>query len=175
MFEYSISDISNQIASLPVLMFVWLRTIGIVNMASIFLLRRTQARWILAAMLFIMATNVPIFLSFGLVKLGSIPHLLVWVPLVIYLAREIRSGRVNVRRPFGMWCFTVMLIDLVSVVFDMRDGVQYLLGDTTPMTENLSTGFPIPTLIAIVVAITVAVCYALRIPGRSFVSSQESP
>jgi hypothetical protein len=174
MFEYTISDISNQIGSLPVIMLIWLRTIGIVNMASVFFLHRTQARWVLASILFIMATNVPIFLSFGLVKLGSIPHLFVWVPLVIYLAREIRSGHVDVRKPFGMWCFAVMLIDLVSVVFDVRDGVQYLLGDTLPVTDNLSAGLPIPTLIAILVSVVVISAYALRLPGRGSVPNQRS-
>ena len=165
MFEYTVADISNQIAALPLLFSGWLRVMGVMNMASIFFLRRTQARWVLAALLFIIATNVPIFLSLGLVKLGSIPHLVVWVPLVIYLARQIRSGQVDVRKPFGMWCFTVMLLDLVSVVFDVRDGVQYLLGDTAAMTQNPSTALPIPTLFAIAVSIAAVAGYSLRFPG----------
>jgi len=120
-----------------------------------------QARWVLAAMLFIAATNVPIFLSLGLVKLGSIPHLIVWIPLVAYLAGQLRSGEVNVRTPFGIWCFVVMLLDLVSVVFDIRDGAQYLLGDDQPMTQLSPTGFPVLTMLAIVVSVVAVAAYSL--------------
>lgn len=167
MFEYTVVEVSEQIRSLPPLFFVWLRVLAITNMASVFLLRRAEARWVLGAMLFIAATNIPIFLSLGLVKLGSIPHLIVWIPLVAHLARQLRSGQVALRTPFGMWCFAVMLLDLVSVVFDVRDGAQYLLGDRGPMPPDPSTGLPILTLVAIGASLVAISAYSLGFPRRS--------
>ena len=164
MFEYSPTDLSNQIAALPPQIFWWLRTLAIFNVMSIFWIKRVQARWILAAIVFIAFTNVPIFLSLGLVKLGSIPHLLVWIPLLVYLAREIRLGRVDVKTTFGVWCFAVILLNLTSVVFDLRDGIQYLLGDTAPMTAaTVAKGFPIATTIAIFLSYVAVAAYALRL------------
>lgn len=167
MFEYTIVEVSEQIRSLPPALFVWLRLIAITNMASVFLLRRTEARWVLGAMLFIAATNIPIFLSLGLVKLGSIPHLIVWIPLVAHLARQLRSGQVDLRTPFGMWCFAVMLINLVSVVFDVRDGAQYLLGDRETILQNPSTDLPILTLFVIAASVVAISAYSIGFPRKS--------
>ena len=161
MFEYTVAEISSQIRSLPLVLSLWLRFLGALNLSSVLLLRRRQARWVFGAILFIIATNVPIFLSFGLVKLGSIPHLFVWIPLVIYLAKQVRSGQVDIKKPFGMWCFALMILNLVSIVFDMRDGVQYLLGDHAAMPQGLSPTPPVPTLLAIVVVVFAAVRYSL--------------
>lgn len=164
MFEYTIPEIVGQIRSLPIGLFAWLRVLAVLNLCSVLLIRRTQARWVLVALLFIFATNMPIFLSFGLVKLASIPHFLVWIPLVVYLAKQLRSGQVDVHKPFGLWCFAVMLVDLVSVVFDLRDGAQYLLGDRSPLPNNLSASLPVPTLVVIAGATVVAAGYALGFP-----------
>ena len=150
MFEYTPADIANQISNLPLLLSGWLRVMGIVNLASLFFLRHIQARWVLAAFVFIAATNVPIFLSYGLVKLGSIPHLIVWIPLIIYLAHEFRCGRIEVKSIFGVWTVCVMAVVLISVVFDVRDAVQYLQGDHAPMAIDPDAGPPTLTLFAIV-------------------------
>jgi len=163
MFEYTRADIAAQLASLPPVFFIYLRTLAIINLSSVFLIWKVQARWVLGAMLFIMATNGPIFLAMGLVKIGSLPHLIVWVPLVWYLANQLRSGKVDARKPFGWWCMAVMLADLVSVVFDVRDTFQYILGDRGSVLENLSTELPIPTLIVIVITAIALIGYALGV------------
>lgn len=160
MFEYTPADISNQIAALGPAMSIWLRVMGIVNLSSLFFLRHMQARWVLAAFLFIAATNVPIFLSFGLIKLGSVPHLVVWIPLVVYLAREFRHGNIDVKTVFGAWSVVVMLIVLVSVVFDVRDSAEYLLGDNTQMAIDPDAAPPYLTLLAIGVSITSVIAYS---------------
>lgn len=171
MFEYTPADIANQIASLGLLMMVWLRMIGIVNLASIFFLRQIQARWVFAAFLFITVTNVPLFLSFGLIKLGSVLHLIVWVPLVIYLAREFRQKHIDVKTVFGVWCVIEMLVVLISVVFDVRDSVQYLLGDHEQMAIDPNAGAPILTLLAIGVSVASVLAYSFGL-GRVGQSNQ---
>lgn len=174
MFEYTRADIAEQIQSLPLLMLVWLRLLGALNLSSVFFIRRIQARWVLGAMLFVAATNVPMFLSMGLVKLGSIPHLVVWIPLVVWLAGQLRTGKVDIRSTFGVWCFAVMLVDLVSVVFDLRDGAQYLLGDRGLVTQNPSTDLPIPTLLVIAVSVVGVAGYSLGFGKKPAANPQEA-
>jgi len=173
MFEYTPADIANQLAALPPVLFIWLRALAVVNMASILFLRRVQARWVLAAMLFIGVTNVPIFLAFGLVKLGSIPHL-IWIPLIIYLAREFRLGQINIKTGFGVWCLVVMLVDLVSIVFDVRDSVQYLMGDQAPMAIDPNAALPYFTLTAIAVSVVALLAYAFG-QGRAKATTETGP
>ncbi|MGI9327043.1 MAG: hypothetical protein ACR2PZ_17630 [Pseudomonadales bacterium] len=166
MFEYTPADIANQIASQPLLVAIWLRVLGVVNLASAFFLRRVQARWVLGAFLFIAATNIPIFLSSGLTKLGSVPHLIVWIPLIIYLAREFRSGHIEFKSSFGIWCVIVLLVNLISVVFDVRDSIQYLQGDHEPMTVDPNAEAPIMTLLAIVASIILVFGYSFGFGRR---------
>ena len=173
MFEYTPADIANQLSELPPILFVWLRTLAVVNMASIVFLRRIQARWVLAAMLFIGVTNIPIFLAFGLIKLGSIPHL-IWIPLIIYLAREFRFGQIDIKTGFGVWCLVVMLVDLVSIVFDVRDSVQYLMGDHAPMAIDPNAALPHFTLTAIAVSVAAVLAYAFG-PGTAKSTIETKP
>ena len=99
-----------------------------------------------------------------MVKALSIPHLVVWIPLVAYLAMELRSGRVERRKPFGTWCLVVMLTNLVSVVFDLRDGAEYLLGDHAIVAADPAAEFPIISLLVIGFCMAALVAYSLGLP-----------
>lgn len=167
MLEYSPTDISSQISALGPAMGMWLRTLGVVNLLSILFLKHIQARWVLAAFLFIAATNIPMFLSCGLIKLGSIPHLVVWIPLIVYLAREFRRGEIQPRTRFGAWLLVVLVLIVVSVVFDVRDTVQYLLGDRAQMAIDPNAPPPYLTLLAIGVSAITVIAYSLGFKRRS--------
>jgi hypothetical protein len=171
MFDYTLSDAIEQINALPLGMLIWIRTLGFINTSSIFLLRRSEARWVLAAFVFIAIVNPAMMAAgTGLVKLLGIPHLVVWIPLVAYLAVRLRSGQTDIRSPFGAWCAIVMLVNLISVVFDLRDGVQFVLGDRGVVTGP-APDLPIPTLLAIAVSATALVMYATGF-GRDRESTQ---
>jgi hypothetical protein len=168
MFEHTLSDAFTQLYSMPLGFILWIRWLGLVNVVGgLVFVRRPQARWVLAAMVFILVTNVGLMMAgSGLVKLLSIPHLFAWIPLVAYLAMQLRSGHVDIRKPFGIWCLVVMVTDLVSVVFDLRDGAQYLLGDHGVVMPDALAAFPLVTLLVIATSTVALVAYALGMPRR---------
>ena len=173
MFEYTIVEARQQLLSLPLGIVLWVRWLGLANLSGLVFWRRPQARWVLAAMVFIILTNGPMLLTLGLVKALSIPHLFVWMPLTAYLAMELRSGRVEHRTPFGIWCFIVMLTNLISVVFDLRDGAEYLLGDRAIVATDPMAELPIITLLVIGVCMTALLAYSLGLPQAAAAARQE--
>jgi hypothetical protein len=171
MFEavYTFTEAREQLYALPLAMVLWVRWLGLVNLVGpLFFLRRPQARWVLAAMLFVMITNTSMmyFGGSGLVKALSIPHLIVWVPLVVYLANQFRTGKVEIGSAFGIWLFAVMVTNFVSSVFDFRDGAEYLLGDRGVVTLDPTAAPPYVTLSAMAVLGVVMLAYAFG-PGRT--------
>jgi len=161
MFEYSLIEVQQQLASQPDALVYWVRWLGIINLwTAFFFIRRRQAQWVLASIVFIMATNIPLALTFGLVKVVSIPHLMVWIPLIVYLANELRSGRVKHPSIFGTWIGLVAATDLVSVIFDIRDSAEYLMGDTGLV--DVTTANPPFVIFAIILASLVALIFYVR-------------
>lgn len=144
-------------------MQMWIRWLGFVNLIpALFLLKHTQARYVLGAILFIMVTNLSMmFLAgSGLVKALSIPHLFVWVPLVVYLAHQFRSGKIQVGSIVGVWLFAVMVTDFISTVFDFRDSAEYLLGDHGPVALDAAAGPPYAILAVMLVLGIAMLAYA---------------
>jgi hypothetical protein len=168
MFEHTLSDAFTQLYSMPLGFILWIRWLGLVNLVGgLVFVRRPQARWVLAAMVFILVTNVGLMMAgSGLVKLLSIPHLFVWIPLIGYLAMQLRSGHVEIGKPFGIWCLIVIMTDLVSVVFDLRDGAQFLLGDDGVVVPDSLAAFPVMTLLVIAASAIALVAYSLGMPRR---------
>lgn len=72
------------------------------------------------------------FLQLGHVKLLGLPHIIVWVPLLIYLNAQQKLPEMPVwpRRIIHVIMFTLV----VSLAFDTIATMQYLLGDRTPVT-----------------------------------------
>ena len=174
MFEYTIVEVRQQFLSLPIGIVLWVRWLGLANLSGVVFWRRRQARWVLAAMAFIILTNGPMLLALGLVKALSIPHLVVWLPLTAYLAMELRSGRVEHGKPFGIWCLVVMLTNLISVVFDLRDGAEYLLGDHAIVAADPTAEFPIITLLVIGLCTAALLAYSLGLPQGQARARQEN-
>ena len=74
------------------------------------------------------------FLQLGHVKLLGLPHIIVWVPLLIYL-----NGQQK-RPDMPVWprriIFVIMATLLISLAFDTIATMQYLLGDRTPIAVS---------------------------------------
>ncbi len=163
MFDYSTTDTLQQMTSLPLAMLVWIRLLAFINITSLFWLKRPQGRWVLGALLFICAINLPMLIGgTGLGKILGVPHVLAWMPLIMYLAHQFRTGEIQIKSVFGMWCLLVITVNLISVVFDSRDAVQYLLGDRSPMVIDVSAGLPYASLTAIAMLWTATLVYAFR-------------
>jgi hypothetical protein len=97
-------------------MKTWLAWMFAVNFCSVFFLRRVPARWVLAAT----AANI-VFMQLLLRLYGtghhlSLPHVVFWTPLLIYLF--LRRNSLLARSPFGVWCVLLFLTDLASLVLD---------------------------------------------------------
>ena len=71
------------------------------------------------------------FLQLGHVKLLGLPHIIVWVPLLIYL-----NGQQK-RTDMPIWprriIYVIMFTLVISLAFDTIATMQYLLGDRTPI------------------------------------------
>lgn len=130
MFEYSLADVAGMLYQQPNILKYWVRWLGITNMACIFFVwKHKQARWVAVSMGFVMIANIPIAMALGLVKALAIPHLFAWIPLVAYLAMQVRNGKVDIKSTFGVWVLILIVTNTISVIFDVRDTVEYLAGD----------------------------------------------
>ena len=71
-----------------------------------------------------------IFDAMGYVKLLGLPHLILWVPIVVFLmAQQARGDMPNWPRRI-IW-FIIAII-CISLVFDFIDVVRWILGERAP-------------------------------------------
>jgi hypothetical protein len=66
----------------------------------------------------------------GYVKLLGLPHIILWVPLVIYLWSL--QGKDHVRPWPRRIIWAIVAILCISLAFDITDSVRWLLGERTP-------------------------------------------
>jgi hypothetical protein len=106
----------------------WLMWLVFVNVVSvIFVIRHTEARWVLVAFV----VNVPLmnllYDSYGFVRVLGLSHIIVWTPLLVFLV--LRRSRFNPRTLFGGWITVLMLTNGISLVVDYVDLARFLMGD----------------------------------------------
>lgn len=170
MFEYTFADTAAQSAAQPLILTLWLRWLLLINfLPALIFIRHTQARWTLAALLIMLAINTPLSLMFGFGKVLALPHLLVWIPLLAYLAQEWKSDRLSPAPAFRIWIAAVMATNLISVVFDVRDSALFLSGDHAPTIAD-PTNIPYITFAVIIVSLGALVGY-LRVPSSHTTSN----
>jgi hypothetical protein len=106
-------------------MKVWLAWMFAANFASVFFLRRVPARWVLAAMAANVVSMQLLLRLYGTGHQLSLPHIVFWTPLLIYLF--IRRNSLLAWSPFGVWCVLLFLTDLASLVLDYAAIIKLLL------------------------------------------------
>ena len=117
-------------AGLPIhfnLSLYWL--LFIIVLAPIVFIRRRQGRIVLVFSIVFLAVQLPLTQAVGLTNLLSLPHLLIWTPLVIYLLRELQARRIEPLSPFGAWSLIASGTATISLVFDVRDFSRWIAGD----------------------------------------------
>lgn len=73
--------------------------------------------------------GVPIMLAErGLSRLMSVPHLVAWIPLVVLLVARLAQGEPMSRAETGL-AMTLIVVDGISLGFDVLDFVRWSLGD----------------------------------------------
>ena len=109
---------------------VWMNWMALIFLCSIlFVWKHVPARIVLAA--FIIGAVV----AYGVFQINSNPHLLgishllVWVPLAIYLYfKVVRSEAFRLASPYGIWIVLLLLTIAISAVFDVRDIILLAMG-----------------------------------------------
>ena len=111
----------------PTWLLIWVGWLIIVNTACLFFLKRTEARWVLAAWIANGLFMTTLCELNGYNRLLGLSHIVFWTPLVIYLFKR-REKFAN----FGLcarWLWAVILTNILSLVIDYLDVIRYLLGE----------------------------------------------
>ncbi len=116
--------------SLPLWVQLWVGLLILVNVAAFGLLDTATGRATALAALFVGVTNGPLIIYYrGMNRALSIPHLFAWIPLQVFLLQHVwlqGSGTLGaLERGYGM---TVLLVNGVSLVFDVLDSWRWLRG-----------------------------------------------
>ncbi len=109
---------------------VWVYWLVFINFAAIlFVWKRVEARWVLAAMV----VNLPLmnflFETVGWVRLLGLSHVLVWTPLLLYLWW--RRDLIERATLYGKYLTVLFVTNFASLILDYHDVARHLLGDGT--------------------------------------------
>jgi len=120
-------DVWVSFRALPLWVQVWVVLILMpINLASLFFLDEPMGIWIAFLANIGMLLNLPvIYMDRGVSKLMSIPHLLPWTILVglLLFSRPETTGH------YGVYLWTLLFTDLISLIFDYPDAVKWVKGD----------------------------------------------
>jgi hypothetical protein len=100
--------------SLPIK--AWLIWMFLVNVSSLIFIKHKFARWVAAAMLANMIAMNLLLRFYGPGEHISIPHIIIWTPLMVYLAL-VRDKWMQMS-PLGVWVSLLVVTDVVSLAMD---------------------------------------------------------
>ncbi|MFQ5351146.1 MAG: hypothetical protein ACE5EG_11945, partial [Thermoanaerobaculia bacterium] len=111
--------------------WLWIGLLTVVNaVAPLFFLGSLEAKVVLAAILVGAVIQLWIVSRRGFVRLLGLGHILVWVPMLLWLVP--RLANLDAGTPFGRWLFAVVALDLASLAIDLVDVGRYLAGERQP-------------------------------------------
>ena len=150
MFEYSFADIQAQLDALPALFRAWFAWLGLIVLILPFaFLRHRQGK---VTALFAVAF-IPLLLllihATGITFLISFLHLVLWLPLLFYLCRELKTKRIRPISPIGIWAYVAVTTLTISLVFDIRDAFRWLAGERSILDPQPGMVMPWITIPAI--------------------------
>lgn len=119
---------------------LWVGLLMLVNgVAPLLFLPAIESWAVLLAMLLGAVLQMAIFGARGFVRLLGAGHLVVWVPLLIWLALRLPAIEPGV---FRTWVLAVIVIDAISLIIDLVDVIRYARGDRAPSLtlEDLDPG-----------------------------------
>lgn len=123
-------DLSAQMATLSPAVQTWVAWMMVCGFASVLFARRHRpARIVLLVFVATMVLGSVIFMIVPNIHLLGIAHLVLWIPLLIYLLqREVRTESFDPRSAYGVWVGLLMATMVVSLVFDVRDLILVATG-----------------------------------------------
>lgn len=110
---------------------LWVGLLMLVNgVLPLFFLQTLEARVVLAGMMAGAALQMAIFGARGFVRLLGLGHLVVWIPMLLWLGA--RLGEIGTDGALGQWLAAVIVVDGLSLIIDATDVVRYARGERTP-------------------------------------------
>ncbi len=124
-----IADIWHSFRRIPVWVQVWIGVVLVpVNLLPLLFLPQPLGGWVALLAVGGMALNLPVMVvTRGISKAMALPHLLLWIPLVILLAAILTNGWAG-----GAWrtvLWVMLVVDLISLAFDIPDAWRWWRGD----------------------------------------------
>lgn len=136
-------DVWASFRSLPLWVQCWVGLCLVpVNLAPYCMLDTITGRAAALAMSVVILTNVPILLwERGMSRLLSLPHLVAWTPLCIWLAWRFSTGT---PMPAGeaTLAWALLTVNSVSLAFDFVDSAKWLHGDRAVAGATSFRGTP---------------------------------
>jgi len=119
-------DIWRSFRSLPFWVQIWVGLVLVpVNTATIVLITEPGSYLIPILAIGGMLPNVVLmFMERGFSKAMAISHVVLWIPLLVLLAIDIRANSI-----FSDYLIVLFVIDFISICFDLKDSRDWLKGD----------------------------------------------
>ncbi|MDQ7080302.1 MAG: hypothetical protein Q9M41_06495 [Paracoccaceae bacterium] len=126
-----ITDIWKSFRAMPLWVQIWVALILVpVNMASLFFVGQKWGAGIAVAAVGAMMLNLPIMLAErGLSKAMALPHVIIWGPLLVAVAWLLATGNSGLDPAFAAYLRVLLVVNLISLAFDLRDTALWLKGD----------------------------------------------
>ncbi len=104
----------------------WMLAIFVLSI--VFVWNHKTARVIFGAFLLTLPLAMYIFNITRSVPLLGLAHIIVWVPLAIYLIKdEVMRHAFELKTPYGIYVVFLFATIIISLLFDIRDSVPILL------------------------------------------------
>ena len=119
-------DIWRSFRSMPLWVQIWVGLILVpVNMATIVLITEPCC-WLIPVLAIggMVPNAVLMFVERGFSKAMALSHVVMWVPLLVVLAMDIKAGSI-----FANYLIVLFIVDFISICFDLKDSRDWLKGD----------------------------------------------
>lgn len=104
----------------------WLLWLFAINIASVFFVRRAEARWILGTMVLNVIGTITLLKLYGGGHHMSLPHVILWTPLLVYLASRAYLLK-TYPKAYVAWLVALFASDAVSLAFDYVNIAKWAL------------------------------------------------
>ncbi len=108
---------------------IWMDWMMIIFLSSlIFVYRHLSARFIFASLILSMPIAIWIFEATKSPHLIGVAHILVWLPLSLYLVKTEIVGKIeSLKSPYGVYLILLLSTIVISLFFDIRDAILIAL------------------------------------------------
>ena len=117
-------------AAVPAVLKAWLMLlIGTFALSVVFVWKKPLARWALGGLVVAMFASGPIFKALGWPVLGggiALSHLVCWTPVLILLLWKRPFLNSAEWLPYRIWTGLLLIVIIISFVFDVRDAWKYV-------------------------------------------------